>query len=370
MDIVPTFGATLLGCLGMMGLYGITCAQSFAYFVFYPDDNRRNKALVWTLLSLDTVHVVFVCHAMFHYLILNYSNPIALTTGTWSLWASILVNCLTSCLVQTFFTFRLYVLSEVHTRRWLIPLVVSLATICSARADLDEINKLLVVFAHLVFGIETAIQGLIQNDFGKFSTKIYVSALPFAVFAVLSDFLIAICLCVKLHKTKSYLMTGNTAINHLIIFAVNRCLLTAGVAVLEITLFAVFPNALWYLALDFAIGKLYANSVLATLNTRHSLRVRGGRRVFSPGNKDKSSGMVHSTGPTFEIPSGADRTNNAVFSTVLPVVSNVDRETIEQDGMSMSDSRSNGDETVRVPVLICVAPVFVESDQFFIYGLP
>ena len=35
--------------------------------------------------------------------------------------------------------------------------------------------------------------------------------------------------------------------------------------------FAVFPNDLWYLGLDFVIGKLYANSLLATLNVRRSL---------------------------------------------------------------------------------------------------
>lgn len=36
--------------------------------------------------------------------------------------------------------------------------------------------------------------------------------------------------------------------------------------------FAISPNSLWFIAIDFVIGKLYANSLLATLNTRNALR--------------------------------------------------------------------------------------------------
>ncbi|KAI0346266.1 hypothetical protein BDW22DRAFT_1352328 [Trametopsis cervina] len=306
LNILPTFGAALMGCFGMMGLYGITCVQTYIYFVFYPDDSRQTKSLVWLLWLLDSVHIVLVCHAVFHYLVSNFSHPAALAEGIWSLWLSILVNCVTACIVQGFFAMRLYVLMGSPARNWVVPAIM------------------LLVLGHMAFGVESAIFGLIEKTFVGFQSKLYISALPFAVFAVLSDVVIAGALCIKLHRTKSYLMTGNSVINHLIIFAVNRCLLTAGVAVLEITLFAAFPNALWYLALDFGIGKLYANSLLATLNTRYSIRIRGGGRIFSPGKGGKSVVTTSGTVPSFQIPNDTDRVN-PVFSTVLPVVSSLIR---------------------------------------------
>ncbi|KAI0087323.1 hypothetical protein BDY19DRAFT_246021 [Irpex rosettiformis] len=311
-DIVPTFGAALIGCLGMMGLYGITCIQSYIYFVFYPDDSRQNKALVWVLWCLDSLHIALVCHAIFHYLVNSFSNSSALAVGIWSLWVSVIVNCLVSCVVQAFFTLRLYVLLEPRVRRWLIPIIA------------------LIVLAHFAFGVETAIFGLIEKEFEKMQTKLYIAALPFAVFAVLSDLVIALCLCIKLHRTKSYLMTGNSVVNHLIIFAVNRCLLTVGATVLEVVLFTVFPHGLWYLALDFAIGKLYANSLLATLNTRYSLRVRGNGRIWSPGKGARTASSVSGTVPSFDVEDG-DQSVNPVFSTILPRVSTIDCDIINQD---------------------------------------
>ncbi|KIP08211.1 hypothetical protein PHLGIDRAFT_387178 [Phlebiopsis gigantea 11061_1 CR5-6] len=284
----PTFGATLIGCLGMMGLYGVTSLQTFIYFSFYPDDRLSLKSLVYLIWVLDTLHIIFICHAMYYYLILNYANPSALLTGTWSLWSSMIVNCVIGCIVQGFFTARLYAVTHRVTRRWLIPTIV------------------ILVLLHLAFGLETGIWGLILQGFTDFKAKIWSSALPFAVFAVASDIVIALSLCINLWKTKAYFMTTSNVLNRLIIFAINRCLLTASIAVLEIVLFAVFPSALWYLGLDFVIGKLYANSLLATLNTRYSARARGstvgldsdpdrGRAAYRLGRGENGGGLVLST---------------------------------------------------------------------------
>lgn len=48
------------------------------------------------------------------------------------------------------------------------------------------------------------------------------------------------------------------------------------VAVGEVIAFSASPNTLWFLAVDFVIGKLYANSLLATLNSRQSLKAASG----------------------------------------------------------------------------------------------
>ncbi|OJA08639.1 hypothetical protein AZE42_06965 [Rhizopogon vesiculosus] len=44
------------------------------------------------------------------------------------------------------------------------------------------------------------------------------------------------------------------------------------VTVVEVTAFAISPDSLWFIAIDFAIGKLYINSFLASLNSRNLLQ--------------------------------------------------------------------------------------------------
>jgi hypothetical protein len=52
-------------------------------------------------------------------------------------------------------------------------------------------------------------------------------ASPFAVFAVLADFAIAGSLCVLLHNRRTIFKGTNNMISTLIIYAINRCLLTS-----------------------------------------------------------------------------------------------------------------------------------------------
>ncbi|KAH8117679.1 hypothetical protein DFH11DRAFT_851797 [Phellopilus nigrolimitatus] len=103
----------------------------------------------------------------------------------------------------------------------------------------------------------------------------FIAALPFAIAAVLSDIVIAASLCYLLQHRKTTFRSTNILLNYLIVYAINRCLLTSVIAVVEVIVFAASPNTYWFLAIDFVIGKCYANSLLATLNSRAALRGKG-----------------------------------------------------------------------------------------------
>lgn len=194
----------------------------------------------------------------------------------------------------------------------------------------------------------------------------YNGALPFATTAILSDILIAVALCVLLGSNRSefeeFVFTPpsrvetensyacesstNNLINRLIVFAINRCILTSyvqsycwlfgtwsqwslcrAVAVVEVIVvsnllrcfhsayaylacrtswrqFICRPHSFYTFAIDFIIGKrarssfpftfqthfdwlVYTNSLLATLNSRQSFR--------GMGKDTKVSGTVVST---------------------------------------------------------------------------
>ena len=51
--------------------------------------------------------------------------------------------------------------------------------------------------------------------------------LPFGVLAILSDILIAAALCLLLANNRSEFDDTNTVVNRLIVYAINRCVLTS-----------------------------------------------------------------------------------------------------------------------------------------------
>ncbi|KAG0701645.1 hypothetical protein DFH29DRAFT_1000054 [Suillus ampliporus] len=255
-DISNTFGAGFIGGMVTAILYGITTLQTYLYYVYYPRDDKNLKVLVAVVWVIDTLHVSLMCHALYHYLVSSFGDPDALNTGVWSLFTSLGLNICMAVLVQTHFAFRILYLTRSSIRWWLTGFIM------------------LFVVAHFGFGLETVVLMFIKKEFSALSQITLYAATPFAVAAVLSDVLIAITLSVLLHGNRSPVVETNALVNTLIVYAINRCLLTSAVAVAEVIMFAISPKSLWFLAIDFVIGKLYANSLLASLNSRSALRGR------------------------------------------------------------------------------------------------
>jgi len=253
-DISDTFGALLIGALVTMTIYGITTLQAYLYYVSFPKDGKATKLLVASIWGLDTLHVIFMCHAIHYYLIDGFVDHSVLADATWTLFMSLTVNILLAFIVQLFFTHRIFLLCSPQRRWW----VTGMVGIC--------------VVAHFSFGINTVAKLFQKKAFVRLKEISSSSVIPFGAFAILSDILIAVALCVLLDGNRSSFEDTNSVINRLIIFAINRCILTSAVAIVETVVFSVLPNSFYSFAIDFVIGKLYANSLLAVLNSRATLR--------------------------------------------------------------------------------------------------
>ncbi|KAL0571925.1 hypothetical protein V5O48_010036 [Marasmius crinis-equi] len=253
-----TFGAILVGGTVNAILYGVTSVQSYLYYVNYPKDVKGLKFLVGVIWVLDTVHVAIVTLCIYHYVITNFFEPLALTKVHWSLAASVFLNVSLAAFVQVFFTIQIHTVSKaVRSGRILISVLVMLVT------------------THIVFGLETAVWLLTNPTFEELANSNVIklgSLIPMAVCAVLADVLLAGSLCVLLHRSRTHISGSNTIINSLMTYAINRCILTSVVTLTELILFTAWPNEFWFLALDIFTGKLWANSLLASLNSRNHLR--------------------------------------------------------------------------------------------------
>lgn len=293
LDLTNTYGAATMGAMATLILYGITVLQTYFYFLQYPKDSPAFKLLVASLCLLDSLHIVLVCHVIYHYLVTNYFNPIALLSGVWSLYASVAANVVIACAVQIFFTMRIYHLSGPRTKHWLTTLVT------------------IFVILHFCFGVDTVVKFAVQPDLAAISQIGLKTVLPFSIFAVMSDILVAASLCALLWNSRSELRSTNMIINRLMLWAVNRCLLTAAVAVAETIVFCVTPSQLWFISIDFVIGKLYCNSLLATLNSRDSIRTTGQNNIHGIDVDSKNVVQLSSFPATSIAPSGARSDNES-----------------------------------------------------------
>ncbi|KAI6102934.1 hypothetical protein F5141DRAFT_1133830 [Pisolithus sp. B1] len=50
-------------------LYGLTTLQTYVYYMHYSEDSSFTKFIVALTWILDTLHVSFMCHMLYYYLV-------------------------------------------------------------------------------------------------------------------------------------------------------------------------------------------------------------------------------------------------------------------------------------------------------------
>jgi len=196
--------------------------------------------------------------------------------------------------------------------------------------------KMLVIIAHFAFGLETVVLMFRYTAFDALQKITLIAFTPLVITAVLSDICVSVPLCVLLHGKRSSVIETKALINTLMVYAINRCLLTSMVAVAEGITFAISPSSLWFLGLDFVIGKLYANSFLASLNSRSSLRERSLRR------NDTTSVRINAINLSDLVPSSEGNSSAGAQDTKYNVSGGARVKTIPDDDLGLPEMGNFG----------------------------
>ncbi|KAI6159111.1 hypothetical protein EDD17DRAFT_926272 [Pisolithus thermaeus] len=224
---------TLIGGLISAGLYGVTTLQGLMCISCTTLKAPRPKNY-WIL---DTIHVSFTCHVLYHYLIINYGVPTSLGA------------------VQLFFAHAIHSLCRPQVR-WFVTAPI-----------------ILLILVHFGFDMVTVATTFVNIDVGELQGIRFYGVIPATAATALAEILIAVSLCVLLYDSGSGFASSGTKrlLNTLIIYAVNRCLLNLLVTIAALATVIEAQNA-WSTALTLIIGSLYANSFLASLNSQKRLR--------------------------------------------------------------------------------------------------
>ncbi|KAJ7242375.1 hypothetical protein B0H12DRAFT_1132495 [Mycena haematopus] len=257
--IKQLFATSFIGFAVATTLTGITVLQTYLYFRNYPSDHWGLKSTVALLFVLDILCTIFVGHSLYTYFVLNFGlSPTVDLIIPWSFSTEKFLVTLITFVAQLFYTRTIWKISG----SGIVTGSVGILTV--------------VTFA---LGIVTTVH-LYQTPLAT-----SISARSFQIlsgmvqgFAAFNDVLITVCLCAWLYRKKQGAggwEAGQTfgtskVIDTLILYAVSRGVLTAITQFLFLTLNLSLPHATYWMPFHQAVGKLYVNSVLATLNVRSS----------------------------------------------------------------------------------------------------
>ncbi|KII84160.1 hypothetical protein PLICRDRAFT_46523 [Plicaturopsis crispa FD-325 SS-3] len=272
-----TMGGFLIGVIVSAVLYGVTLVQSFFYFTHYPNDAWVLKSLVTATVICDTAQLGMITHGVYHYLIRGFNDRMGLQKMVWSVLLEALFTGVTGALVQLFFVHRIWRLSKKNNLLCIIILVVVLSCASCGTAWV-----------------------IITLQMDTFEDLLRANRLTLSIQALtaVADVLIAASLVILLTRSRTGFKRSDTIITRLVLFSINTGLLTWICAMLTLITIIISPDTLIYAAFYFSIGRLYANSLLATLNARKSIHGQGGYTDSNMSLKAMGKGSSgQSTGP-------------------------------------------------------------------------
>ncbi|KAI0636134.1 hypothetical protein C8Q77DRAFT_1155841 [Trametes polyzona] len=275
LDLLPkvpsldnTFGSFLIATFIGLIMYGLTLHQTYRYYRLFPGDALVLRMIVVCTLLLETLHIVLCMHVCYYYLVTNYFDPTALLDGVWSIRILPVSTAAIIVVSESFFTRRVYLIGS-HFR-----MIVAIVPIL-----------MLVI---LGFGTAATVKAFILPTFAEFKGVAWMTSAGFGV-AVVVDSLLTGTLILALRRSRTGFRRTDSLIDVLIIYAVNTGLLTGIFSLLSFIFAIVAPGNLIYSAFNLISAKLYANSLLAVLNSRKALMDRVQQDCFGTSSFDLSA---------------------------------------------------------------------------------
>ncbi|KAI0331975.1 hypothetical protein GY45DRAFT_1369538 [Cubamyces sp. BRFM 1775] len=286
-----TFGAMFLGTVFGQMLYGLTVYQTYKYFRLYAKDTLFHKVLVVTVLLLETFHSILCIHVCYYYVITNYFNPAALLKDIWSLRILTVITGAAIIISQSFYARRVYLIGRGFRFVVFLAIILMLGEAGKYPDITSFFTALLTQYywpsssihawyvSHSLYTLDpwthpfplaATIESFILPtlfDFRKFSWMVSATyGLALGCDVVLTGTLIFVLL-----RSRTGFKTTDNIIEVLILYMVNTGLLTGIISIIAFVFALTLSGNLIYVGFGIVGTKLYANSLLAVLNSRKSL---------------------------------------------------------------------------------------------------
>ncbi|KIM65474.1 hypothetical protein SCLCIDRAFT_1212198 [Scleroderma citrinum Foug A] len=209
-----------------------------------------NCVQVALLLALETIHVALSIWLIDYYLVENYGNIQVLQSATWLTTATFVTGFLIDLLVYFYFMWRIWIFAE---KLWI---VVFMGFIGISRSAIGIAAAFLSVFR------PTWVSYLVNDkDLILISNSLFI----------VGDVFSAAIMAFHLNKSRESILSSartDTLLNRLLTFAVAAGSLTVLVDIIALIFTLAEPVSLGFTGPVLIQTRLYANSLLASLNLR------------------------------------------------------------------------------------------------------
>lgn len=217
----------------------------------YPRDWIVYKVSVAVLWVLDAINLALTIHAMYYYLVINFGGVEALIHVVWSFKLQTVMNVPIIIMVQGLYALKLWRLN--YRGDW-IPRLVPLG-----------------VIADTVIGSVLAVRTCQLKYFTELPSMAWITYASFGS-AVVVDALLAVTIIYYLRRSRGEFESTNNRIEKLVFWTLSTGVITSICSLAALITYTLFPDKLYFLAIEFLLTKLYINSLLAMLNARRSIR--------------------------------------------------------------------------------------------------
>ncbi|KAJ7725638.1 hypothetical protein DFH07DRAFT_250975 [Mycena maculata] len=268
-DAVPAFdpkltlGALEIGVLISYCLFGLTTLQAYMYFQRFPQDHTSLKYLAGAVWCCELGHTICVGNTLYIMTISYYGQPERLLRTPASLLTSIIFSALVSALVQGFFSYRIYRLSNslhVPSLFWGVAFV---RLVLSLLASVEALRMVSLADYEQQWGwLLTTVWGIgAMNDLAIAGTIVYL-----------------------IYKQQSEILPKRTVavLDKLMLWSIETGMLTSvsGIAML-ICFLTMRRNYIW-LVIYVINTRFFSNALLANLNSREALRAMSEADITIP----------------------------------------------------------------------------------------
>ncbi|KAI0087795.1 hypothetical protein BDY19DRAFT_994685 [Irpex rosettiformis] len=238
-------------------LFGVFSTQCYVYWFTYEKDSRMLRTAVLLLWAFEACHTAFCMHIAYTYLIIYFGDPVhGVEHIVWSVGITVMCEMIIVIIVESFYLHRIYRLSE-----------SALITALPAFFLVPRVVLGFAVSAYLfVFDTWEAFTGHPASE------NILNTSLSLGV---VTDLIITILLIYYLRRRQSRVSRTKHIIQRLQRNTVNNGALSVILSVVIIITLHAIPNSLLFAGLVEIISKVYANSMIATLNARQSISKLG-----------------------------------------------------------------------------------------------
>jgi len=257
----------LLGGIWNWCLFGVLVVQTYVYSYNFPDDRRLIKLLVYGVFFLETLQTSLNGADLYYWFASGFGNLKHLASPYAGVFDVPMVGTLVSLIVQFFFMYRIWVLS--NKKSWWLCILIPLFSIVSA-------------IAAFAGGVHTQILGRFPT--GRILKMILLTWLTGNM---ISDLLITIAMIfylVKRSPREDY--STKYALVSIVRLAIETNIVTSIVGVISLLTVALYPDKTYFVCPTSILGKLYSNTLLVSLNNRISIRDRS--ESSSRGRIDRS----------------------------------------------------------------------------------